>query len=94
MCSGAAMASHTLMSGKLNAGISLFVGDADAPSCRADQWGIKAEPSSGPRRLGLFDRALDSGKHQLACGTALASSRLMDPGVKIARQVNGGTDGI
>jgi len=66
-CSGAATASQTLMSGKLNEFISLFVGGTDTPPRRADQWRIETEPPAGPNRFGLLDGALDPGKDELSC---------------------------
>jgi hypothetical protein len=76
------------MSGKLNEFINLFVGDTDTPPRRADQWRIETEAPAGPSRFGLFHGALDPGKDELSCGTALSGSRLMDAAVKIARQVD------
>ena len=82
------MASQTLISGKLNEFISLFVRDTDTPPRRADQWGVKTEPPTGPSRFGLFYGALDPGEDELSCGATLSGSGLMDPAVKIARQVD------
>jgi hypothetical protein len=76
------------MSGKLNEFISLFVGDTDTPPRRADQWRVETEPPAGPSRFGLFHGALDAGKNELSCGAALSGGRLMDPAVKVARQVD------
>jgi hypothetical protein len=88
------MASHTLMSGKLNEFISLFVGDTDAPTGRADQWRIETEPPAGPSQFGFFHGALDPRKNELSCGAALSGSGLMNPAVKVAREVDRGTDRI
>jgi hypothetical protein len=93
-CSGAATASHTSMSGKLNEFISLFAGDTDTPARRANQWRIETEPTAGPSRFGFLHHALDSRENKLACGAALSGSGLMDPPVKVARQVHRGTDRI
>ena len=87
-CSGAATASHTLMSGKLNEFISLFVGDTDTPPGRADQWRIETEPPFGPSRFGFFHGVLDPRKNELSCGATLSGGGLMDPAVKVARQVD------
>jgi hypothetical protein len=76
------------MSGKLNEFINLFVGGTDTPPRRADQWRIETKPAAGPNRFGLFDGALDPGKDELSCGAALSGGGLMDPAVKIARQVD------
>jgi hypothetical protein len=76
------------MSGKLNEFINLFVGDTDSPSRWADQWRIETEPPAGPSRFGLFDGALDPGKDELSRRAAFSGSGLMDPAVKIARQVD------
>jgi hypothetical protein len=93
-CSGAASASHTLISGKLNELISLFVGDTDTPPRRADQWWIETEPPARPSRFGFFHGTLDPRKNELSCRAALSSSGLVDPAVKLARQVNRGTDRV
>jgi hypothetical protein len=82
------MASQTLMSGKLNEFIGLFVRDTDTPPSRADQWRIETEPPAGPSRFGLFYCALDPGKDEPSCRAALSRSGLMDPAVKVARQVD------
>jgi len=82
------------MSGKLNEFISLFVGDADAPPRRTDQWRIETELPAGAGRSGLFHGALDPGKDELSCGAALSRSGLMDAAVKVARQVDRGPDRI
>lgn len=82
------MASQTLMSGKLNEFISLFVRDTDTSPRRADQWRIETEPSAGPSRFGLFYGTLDPGKDELSCGAAFSGSGLMDPAVKVARQID------
>jgi hypothetical protein len=74
--------------------ISLFVGDADAPPRRADQWQIETESSAGAGRFGLFHGAHDPGKDELSCGAALSRSGLMDAAVKVARQVDRGPDRI
>jgi hypothetical protein len=76
------------MSGKLNEFINLFVGDTDSAPRWTDQWRIETEPSAGPSRLGFFNGALDPGKNELPCRAALSGSSLMDPAVKIARQVD------
>src|ERR1700691_353592 len=76
-CSGAARASHTLISGKLNEFISLFVGDTDTPPRRADQWRIETEPPAGPIRFGFFHGALDPRKNELSCGAAFSGCSLM-----------------
>jgi hypothetical protein len=76
------------MSGKLNEVIKLFVGDTDLPPRGADQWRIETEPPAGPSRFGLFDSTFDPGEDELSRGAALSGSRLMDPAVKIARQVD------
>jgi len=93
-CSGAASASHTLISGKLNEFISLFVGDTDTPPGRADQWRIEIEPPARPSRFGFFHGTLDPRKNELSRRAALSSSSLVDPAVKLAGQVNRGTDRI
>src|SRR3984885_7431421 len=93
-CSGAATASHTLISGKLNEFISLFVGDADTPPCRTDQGRIETEPPGGPSRFGFFHGALDARKNELSCGAAFSGCGLMDPAMKVARQVDRGADRI
>src|ERR1700733_932901 len=93
-CSGAASASHTLMSGKLNELISLFVGDADTPARRPDQWRIETEPPAWPSRFGFFHGTLDPRQNELSCRTALSCSGLVDPAVKLTRQVNRSADRI
>lgn len=93
-CSGAAIASHTLMSGKFNELISFFVCDADAPPRRADQGLIETEPPDRSGHFGFFHGSFDPRKNELARGTTLPGGGLMDPSVKIARQVNRGADGI
>jgi hypothetical protein len=93
-CSGAASASHTLISGKLNEFIRLFVGDTDTPPRRADQWRIETEPPARPSRFGFFHGTLDPRKNELSRRAALSSSGLVDPAVKLAGQVNRGTDRI
>jgi hypothetical protein len=76
------------MSGKLNEFISLFVGDTDLPPRRADQWWIETESPAGPSRFGFFHGALDSGQNEFPRGTPLSRSSLMDPAMKVARQVD------
>jgi hypothetical protein len=68
--------------------LSLFVGDTDTPPRRADQWRVETEPPAGSGRFGLLQSALDPGKDELSCGAALSGSGLMDPAVKVARQVD------
>jgi hypothetical protein len=70
------------MSGKLNELIRLFVSDADAPPCRADQGLIETEPPDRQGHFGFFHGALDSGKNELARRTTLPGGGLMDPAVK------------
>ena len=83
-----------MISGKLNEFISLFVRDPDTPSRRTDQWRIETEPPAGPSRFGLFHGALDARKNELSCGAAFSGCGLMDPAVKVARQVDRGPDRI
>src|ERR1700761_1384121 len=79
-CSGAASASHTLMSGKLNEFIRLFVGDTDTPPRRADQWRIETEPPARPSRFGFFHGTLDPRKNELSCRAAFFEQRPRGPG--------------
>jgi hypothetical protein len=81
-----------LISGKLNEFISLFVGDTDTPPRRADQWRIETEPPARPSRFGFFHGTLDPRKNELSRRAALSSSGLVDPAVKLAGQVNRGTE--
>jgi hypothetical protein len=83
--SGAATATHTLISGKLNEFTSLFVCDTDTPPCRTDQWRFETEPPAGPSRFGFFHGALDARKNELSCGAAFSGCGLMDLAVKVAR---------
>jgi hypothetical protein len=80
------------MSGKLNELISLFVGDADASPCGADQWRIKAQPTAGPRRVGFFDRALNPCEDKLTGGAPFPGSGFTDTTVKVAGQIDGSAD--
>ena len=87
-------ASHTLLSGKLNDFISLFVGDTDTPSRRPDQWRIEAEPPAGSSRFGFFHGALDARENELSRRAALSGRGPMDPAVKLAREVDRDTHRI
>jgi hypothetical protein len=62
-CSGAAIASHALMSGKFNEFMSLFVGEADAPPCRTDQGLVETQTTAWPGHFGSpgFPKAYLSG---------------------------------
>jgi hypothetical protein len=66
----------------------LFVGEADAPPCRADQRLIETQALAWPGHLGFFHGALNSGKDELARRTALSSGGFMDPAVKVTGQVD------
>jgi hypothetical protein len=48
--------------------------------------------SRRPSRFGFFHGALDSRENELWCRAALSGSGLMEPAVKVARQVDRGTD--
>jgi hypothetical protein len=74
--------------------ISLFVGATDTPSCGADQWRIETEPPAGSSRFGFFHGALDRRKNELSRGAAPSGSGLMDPAVKLAGEVDRGTDSV
>jgi hypothetical protein len=82
------------MSGKFNELISLVVSDADSPPRRTDQGLIETEPPARPGHFGFFHGSLDPGKNELARRTTLPGGGLMDPSVKITRQVNRSADGI
>src|SRR5579871_413001 len=94
MCSGAAIASQRLISGKLNALIDLFVGKMDAPTRRTNERRIETKPAFRARRFRLFHGAFNPCKDELARGTALGRSGFANPAVKVAGQVDRSADGI
>ena len=85
MCSGAASASHTLTSGKLNELIDLFVGESDTPTRRWDKRRIEAQTPTGFGRLTLIEGALNARQDQAARRTAFARGKLMQPTMQIMR---------
>jgi len=66
--------------------------DPRLPVYSPDQWRIETEPHAGPIRFGFFHGALDARKDELSCGAALSGSGLMEPAVKLERQVDRDTD--
>jgi hypothetical protein len=76
------------MSGKFNAFICLFVGEADAPPGRTDQRLIETQTTAWPGHFGFFHNSLDSGKDELARRTALSGGSFVDSAVKVTGQVD------
>src|SRR6266545_774329 len=94
MCSGAASASQTLTSGKLNEAMDLFVREIDAPAGRRNQGRIQTEPPRRASWFGLLNGPRNTGQDQLARGTAPASRRFTQPPVEVPWQIDAGADKI
>src|SRR5580698_4633314 len=98
VCSGAAKASQTLISGKLSCIefgsreldeiINLCVRELDAATGRANQGWIEAKSALRPPRFALFHSALDTHQDQLAGRTAFTRRRLMQAAMQIARKID------
>lgn len=89
-CSGAAGASQTLMSGKLNEVINRIVRDVDSPACARNQRWIEAEPAAWTDNFGFVNRPFDTGEDDLTCRTPFPGSGFMKPAMEINRQVDAG----
>jgi hypothetical protein len=86
---------QTFTSGKLNEVVDLFVRKIEGFSAvRRNQGRIEAEVALRPGRFGLCHGLLDGGQDELAGGAAFSCGQLMEAAVEIAREVDGGADGI
>lgn len=85
-------ASHTLISGKLNAVMNLFVGKVYAPAGGRNRRRIEAEPPARAGRFSVLHGAFDAAQDQLAGRAALAGGGFVQPAVQIARQIDTGAD--
>jgi len=85
-------ASQTLMSGKVNEVINLFVGKVDVPASGGNQWRIKAESPARAGRFGFLYGAFDAAQNQLAGRAALSSGGFVQAAVQVAWQVDTSAD--
>jgi hypothetical protein len=82
-----------LTSGKLKEFIELFVRKLEPAAGGWNQRRVEAEPPPRTSGLVLLDGVFNTGEDELAGRTALSGSDLMEPPMKIPRQIDGGSDG-
>jgi hypothetical protein len=85
-------ASHTLISGKVNEVMNLFVGKVYVPAGGRNQWRIEAESPARASRFSFLHGAFDAAQDQLAGRASLARGGFVQPAVQIARHVDTGAD--